>query len=84
MTTRRIRQYELNGNGMKATKIKHVTGELGTGLIDSMGQEIFERDVVRLRGENLGVRYFDGTFFVGNYPLYEVADEEMEIVGYES
>ena len=84
MTTRRIRQYELNETGMKATKIKHITGELGTGLIDTTGQEIFERDVVRVRGEELGVRWFDGTFFAGNYPLYEVADEDMTIVGYES
>lgn len=43
-----IRQRVINEHGLPVTKIEHVNGELGSGVFDKNGKEIFEGDRVQV------------------------------------
>ena len=43
-----IRQRQLEKNGLMTTKIVKVEGELGSGMFDKNGREIFEGDKVKV------------------------------------
>ena len=42
----RVRQHLINGFGQKVEKIKMVQGELGSGICDTSGKEIFVNDLI--------------------------------------
>ena len=46
MGTYKFRQHFINGFGQKVVKGKMIRGELGTGVTDVNGKEIFEGDIV--------------------------------------
>ena len=85
-----IRQRVLDPvTGLMVTKIETVNGELGSGIVDKNGREIFEGDIVKTVGENvfpttLPVSFMWGTFAVGeNTALgeYEGTDD-LEVIGH--
>ena len=65
-----IRQRVLDPiTGLMVTKIEQVTGEIGSGVIDCNGREIFEGDRVQVLfadgGRYVGtVRFEDGSFSI--------------------
>jgi len=65
-----IRQRVLDPvTGLTLTKIEAVTGELGSGIVDKNGREIFEGDRVRVISPSEGtfvgtVRFEDGSFSI--------------------
>lgn len=42
----RVRQHLINGFGQKVEKVKTVQGELGSGIRDTSGKEIFVNDII--------------------------------------
>ena len=69
-----IRQRVLDPvTGLMLTKIEAVTGELGSGIVDKNGREIFEGDIVRgtyegavgLNEYEFTVTYKDGALWAG-------------------
>ena len=63
-----IRQRVLDPvTGLKVTKIEQVNGELGSGLYDRNGKEIFEGDIIRYgftdREDTAVVTFQNGAFY---------------------
>lgn len=56
--------------------------ELGSGILDKNGREIFEGDKVNLDNDSWGytIRFVNGAFFVGNERLIKACSSELEIV----
>ena len=85
-----IRQRVLDPvTGLKVTKIEQVNGELGSGIVDKNGREIFEGDRVKVtneRGERTGlVTYRDGHFGVEGASIYarlEGVYGGLEVIGH--
>lgn len=51
-----IRQRQLDRNGLMTTRIVMVNGELGSGILDKNGREIFEGDEIKIDGEKMAGR----------------------------
>lgn len=68
--THTIRQRVINELGQKVTKIYKVEGELGSGILDKNGNEIFENDILALACEQ---RY-------GKLPRYKVVFQRGEFL----
>lgn len=84
-----IRQRVLDPvTGLMVTKIETVNGELGSGIVDKNGREIFEGDLVKTVGESafpatLPVSFMWGTFAVGeDIALGEYEGTDIEVVGH--
>ena len=79
----RQRVYKtLDGQSYFGDSVLPVEGDLGSGMFDKNGKEIFSRDKVRIKGDTLEytVRFVRGAFYVGDKLLSEVLDQ-IEIVG---
>ena len=83
-----IRQLVLDPvTGLKVTKIETVTGELGSGITDRNGKEIFEGDEVQMESQSGGsigwnyVEYRDGAFYLNGDLLAENL-QTLEVVGH--
>lgn len=59
-----VRQHFINGFGQKVEKIKPVQGELGSGVHDINGKEIFVNDIIE--GDLYG--------YGGVYPVKGIVD----------
>lgn len=80
-----IRQRVINEFGLPTVKLTTVYGELGSGMLDKNGKEIFEGDRVKNRwGEVENVKISAGTFLLDKClrDLCEFYDTELEIVGH--
>lgn len=87
-----IRQRQLDPNtGLIVTKIVKVEGELGSGILDINGREIFEDDIVQFDNGELSplksrVEFFDGGFYVSDWngylPLTQCAN--LEVIGHDA
>ena len=49
--------------GLMVTKVEFVNGELGSGVYDRNGKEIFEGDIVTNGRHNLPVKFINGALF---------------------
>lgn len=82
-----IRQHVINSQGLKTTKIIKVDGELGSGLCDCHGKEIFDGDKVEFYiapDEKCTdtVSFCNGGCFIRDLPLYVIEALDIEIVGH--
>ena len=78
-----IRQRVINEYGLPVTKIEQVTGELGSGILDENGVEIFEGDRVQVISANEGTfigtaRFEDGSFSIYAPAVYDYPDNSPE------
>lgn len=80
-----IRQRVINQYGLPVVKVETVIGELGSGLLDCNGKEIFEGDIVRdIDGSETDIVVFDeGQFYLKrrNVCLSEWNDG-LEVIGH--
>ena len=65
--------------------VKEIACELGSGILDKNGREIFEGDIVRIC-YNLYIPFLvlieNGVFVLNKKPLKEYATTDLEIVGH--
>jgi len=62
-------------------EVKEIDCELGSGILDKNGREIFEGDRVKLILPYYGIeRYVGNTFWFGGKELNEYDSDELEIV----
>lgn len=79
----RQRVYKtVDGQGYFSDSVLPIEGDLGSGMFDKNGIEIFSRDKVRIKGDTreYTVRFVHGAFYVSDKSLFEVLDQ-IEIVG---
>lgn len=82
-----IRQHIINAQGFKTTKVIKVEGELGSGILDKNGREIFEGDTVKYKDKIGFVTFYRGVFNVESSQLYNTLngcnlDGALEVVGH--
>lgn len=74
-------------NGYEGYRVDAKTIGQFTGLVDSMGKEIYEDDIISLENGRIGVITFHNGCFVVNYSsgtrqaLYDVPDNQITILG---
>ena len=62
-------------------EVKEIDCEIGSGILDKNGREIFEGDRVKLILPYYGIeRYVDNAFWFGGKELNEYDSDELEIV----
>ena len=61
-----IRQRVINQYGLPVVKIEQVNGELGSGVFDKNGKEIFEGDIVSNGRKNFPVEFINGGLYIFN------------------
>lgn len=74
-----IRQHIINAQGFKTTKVIKVEGELGSGVLDKNGREIFEGDIVEIDG---GGKYCVDIVNFWVKDLDEFYSDALEVVGH--
>ena len=89
-----IRQRVLDPiTGLKVTKVETVNGELGSGIVDKHGKEIFEGDIVHcIYQSSYGYSEYEftvafkyGVLWTGEAPLSELVrygTHTLEIIGH--
>lgn len=82
-----IRQRVINSLGCPATKIVKIDGELGSGLFDKNGREIFEGDKVDVYiADNKTctdtIVFRDGGFFALHVLVTDIDARDIEVVGH--
>lgn len=78
-----IRQRVLDPvTGLMVTKVEFVNGELGSGVYDRNGREIFEGDIVKIRDAEERTTFEDGSFFINDRPIWRLKSSDLEIVGH--
>ena len=78
-----IRQRVINQYGLPVTKVESVNGELGSGIFDKNGVEIFEGDILQYDdGERTYVVWSLGAFICSNGDELPCAAEFCEVVGH--
>ena len=81
-----IRQRVINSIGLPVVKIEHVQGELGSGMFDRKGVEIFEGDIVQVsKGKETfkeRVKFSAGAFIMDIYDLCDFESFELEVIGH--
>lgn len=79
-----IRQRVINEYGLPTVKHTTIQGELGSGIFDKNGKEIFEGDIVEI--ENFcftyTVLFINGVFVLGQELLKDYLSKELEVVGH--
>ena len=84
-----IRQRVINQYGLPVVKIEQVNGELGSGVFDCNGREIFEGDIVVVKQYpkmKIPVTFAEGIFYATVSSTQRVMlgtrqSHELEIVG---
>ncbi|MBR3747141.1 MAG: hypothetical protein IKN27_09305 [Selenomonadaceae bacterium] len=69
-------------SGLMRTKIEQVNGELGSGVYDRNGREIFEGDIVKIRDAEERTTFEDGSFFINDIPIWRLRPCVLEVVGH--
>ncbi len=78
-----IRQRVLDPvTGLMVTKIEQVTGELGSGITDRNGKEIFEGDIVKIHDAEGRTTFEDGSFFINDRPIWRLKSSDLEVIGH--
>lgn len=80
-----IRQRVINQYGLPVVKIETVHGELGSGLLDCNGKEIFEGDIVRdIDGSETDIVVFDeGQFYLKRRDVWlSEWNDGLEVIGH--
>lgn len=82
-----IRQRVINEYGLPVVKVETIQGELGSGIFDKNGKEIFEGDVVKKEctGKTHSVYFVDGGFMIHDWTGYHLLTnfpEPLEVVGH--
>ena len=68
--------------GLMVTKVEFVNGELGSGVYDRNGHEIFEGDIVKIRDAEERTTFEDGSFFINDIPIWRLRPCVLEVVGH--
>lgn len=77
-----IREHIIDPVRGKIVKISTINAELGSGILDCNGNEIFEGDIIKFYdGDIETVTFEDGTFYVGDLLLSDFA-RNIEVVGH--
>ncbi|MBR0288185.1 MAG: hypothetical protein IJQ82_04345 [Selenomonadaceae bacterium] len=78
-----IREHIVDPIRGKIVKVSTINAELGSGITDKNGKEIFEGDRVSFSDEYSAVVTFeDGSFFINDRPIWRLKSSELEIVGH--
>lgn len=77
-----IRQHVVNEYGLPVTKVESFNGELGSGIKDINGREIFEGDIILDEGDTSPVTFEDGSFWAFEQILEHFKNTGVEIVGH--
>ena len=78
----KIRQRVINEYGLPVTKVEKVFGELGSGVFDINGCEIFENDILSDEGDTSPVTFKDGSFWAFEQIIEHFKDTGVEVVGH--